>query len=42
MAGLSLAAAIHFALLGAHVIFTCRTRSRGESAKWHIEEAANI
>lgn len=35
--GLGLAAATHFINLGAHVIITCRNRTRGESAKTAIE-----
>jgi NAD(P)-dependent dehydrogenase (short-subunit alcohol dehydrogenase family) len=39
-AGIGLAAAVHFAALGANVIITYRAASRGEAAKRHIEEAA--
>ena len=39
-AGMGLAAAVHYASLGADVIITGRTQSRGEKAKQHIEEAA--
>lgn len=39
-AGIGLAAAVHFATLGANVIITSRVKSRGDAAKRHIEEAA--
>ncbi|KAF2789134.1 NAD(P)-binding protein [Melanomma pulvis-pyrius CBS 109.77] len=39
-AGIGLAAAVHFATLGASVIITSRVPSRGDAAKRHIEEAA--
>ena len=38
--GIGLAAAVHFATLGANVIITYRVASRGDAAKRHIEEAA--
>lgn len=38
--GIGLAAAVHFATLGANVIITSRLASRGNAAKRHIEEAA--
>ncbi|KAF1974310.1 NAD(P)-binding protein [Bimuria novae-zelandiae CBS 107.79] len=38
--GIGLAAAVHFATLGASVIITSRVASRGDDAKRHIEEAA--
>ncbi|KXX75539.1 Retinol dehydrogenase 14 [Madurella mycetomatis] len=38
--GLGLAAAVHFATLGANVIITYRVASRGDAAKRHIEQAA--
>lgn len=38
--GLGLAAAVHFATLGANVIITHRVASRGDAARRHIEEAA--
>ncbi|KAI6089745.1 NAD(P)-binding protein [Hypoxylon rubiginosum] len=41
-AGLGLAAAVHFASLGANIILTYRDASRGESARRHVEEAAHI
>jgi NAD(P)-dependent dehydrogenase (short-subunit alcohol dehydrogenase family) len=37
--GIGLAAAVHFATLGASVIITSRVASRGDAAKKHIEEA---
>jgi NAD(P)-dependent dehydrogenase (short-subunit alcohol dehydrogenase family) len=37
--GLGLAAAVHFATLGANVIITSRVASRANEAKRHIEEA---
>jgi len=37
--GIGLAAAVHFAILGASVIITSRVASRGEAAKRHIIEA---
>jgi len=37
--GIGLAAAVHFATLGASVIITSRVASRGDAAKRHIEEA---
>lgn len=37
--GLGLAAAIHFATLGASVIITSRVESKGDTAKRRIEEA---
>ncbi|KAJ8105588.1 hypothetical protein ONZ43_g7371 [Nemania bipapillata] len=37
--GIGLAAAVHFATLGANVIITSRVASRGDAAKRHIEEA---
>ncbi|KAI1826993.1 hypothetical protein F4861DRAFT_494685 [Xylaria intraflava] len=40
--GLGLAAAVHFARLGASVIITGRTESRAESAKRHIQESLGI
>ncbi|KAF8863271.1 hypothetical protein BDZ45DRAFT_670570 [Acephala macrosclerotiorum] len=39
-AGLGLAAAIHFAILGATVIMTSRSLSSGKSAKNHVEQRA--
>ncbi|KAF4632902.1 hypothetical protein G7Y89_g5222 [Cudoniella acicularis] len=36
--GLGLAAAQHFAALGAHVIITCRSKERGESVRHKIEQ----
>lgn len=36
--GLGLAAALHFAELGAEVIITCRTKSRGDAAKVKIQK----
>ncbi|KAK2609480.1 hypothetical protein N8I77_002977 [Diaporthe amygdali] len=39
-AGLGLAASLHFAGLGADVIITCRTKSRGDAAKKKIQHAA--
>lgn len=39
-AGLGLAAALHFAKLGADVIITCRAKSRGEAAKAAIQRVA--
>lgn len=41
-AGLGLAAAIHFARLGANVIITFRSEGRAETAKKQIEKAAKI
>lgn len=41
-AGLGLAAAVHFATLGARVIMTSRGLSQGNSAKEHIEQRAGI
>ncbi|PYI02921.1 putative short chain dehydrogenase/ reductase [Aspergillus sclerotiicarbonarius CBS 121057] len=41
-AGLGLAAAVHFATLGARVIMTTRSFSRGVSAKDHVEQRAGI
>ncbi|ROW13644.1 hypothetical protein VPNG_04525 [Cytospora leucostoma] len=38
--GLGLAAAVHFATLGASVIITSRAASRGDAARRHVEEAA--
>ncbi|CAI6290692.1 unnamed protein product [Periconia digitata] len=38
--GIGLAAAVHFATLGASVIITSRVASRGDAAKRHIEQAA--
>lgn len=38
--GLGLAAALHFAKLGADVIITCRAKSRGEAARETIQQAA--
>ncbi|KAF2737498.1 NAD(P)-binding protein [Polyplosphaeria fusca] len=38
--GIGLAAAVHFATLGASVIITSRVASRGDAAKRHIEGAA--
>lgn len=40
-AGIGLAAAVHFATLGANVIITYRVASRGDAAKTHIEEATS-
>lgn len=37
--GIGLAAAVHFATLGASVIITSRVASRGDAAKRHIKEA---
>lgn len=39
-AGLGLAAAVHFARLGAHVLITCRDRMRGDKARESIETEA--
>lgn len=39
-AGLGLEAALHFARLGANVIITCRSKSRGEEARQKIQQAA--
>lgn len=39
-AGLGLAAALHFAQLGADVIITCRTKSRGDAAKEKTQNGA--
>lgn len=39
-AGLGLAAALHFAKLGADVIITCRAKARGEAARVTIQRAA--
>lgn len=39
-AGLGLAAAVHFARLGAHVLVTCRDRVRGDNARERIESEA--
>ena len=41
-AGLGLAAAVHFATLGARVIMTSRSLSQGDSAKEHVEQRAGI
>ncbi|KAF3764374.1 putative short chain dehydrogenase/ reductase [Cryphonectria parasitica EP155] len=41
-AGLGLAAAVHFARLGARVILTSRTAARGDCARQHVEDAAGI
>lgn len=41
-AGIGLAAAIHFAKLGAKVIITSRTLSKGELAKQNVEQHADI
>lgn len=38
--GLGLAAALHFAHLGADVIITCRAKSRGDAARETIQKAA--
>lgn len=38
--GLGLAAALHFAKLGADVIITCRAKYRGEAARETIQQAA--
>ena len=38
--GIGLAAAVHFATLGANVIITSRVVSRGDAARQHIQEAA--
>ncbi len=38
--GLGLAAAVHFATLGANIIITSRVASRADAAKRRIEEAA--
>ncbi len=40
--GIGLAAAVHFATLGASVIITSRIASRGDAAKRRIEEAAGL
>ncbi|KAK3318787.1 hypothetical protein B0H66DRAFT_249760 [Apodospora peruviana] len=40
--GIGLAAAVHFATLGANVIITYRVASRGDAAKRHIQGAAGI
>ncbi|KAI9146980.1 putative GMC oxidoreductase [Paramyrothecium foliicola] len=40
--GLGLAAAIHFAALGAHIIITCRNAARGEAARATIKSATGI
>jgi NAD(P)-dependent dehydrogenase (short-subunit alcohol dehydrogenase family) len=40
--GLGLAAAIHFATLGADVIITCRAEGKGEAARKQIEKHAQI
>lgn len=39
-AGLGLEAALHFARLGADLIITCRSRSRGDDAKQKIQKEA--
>lgn len=39
-AGLGLEAALHFVRLGADLIITCRSRSRGDEAKQRILKAA--
>lgn len=39
-AGLGLEAALHSARLGADLIITCRSRSRGDEAKQRIQKAA--
>lgn len=41
-AGLGLAAAVHFATLGARVIMTSRSLSKGKSAKEYVEQRAGI
>ncbi|PWY83795.1 putative short chain dehydrogenase/ reductase [Aspergillus sclerotioniger CBS 115572] len=41
-AGLGLAAAVHFATLGARVIMTTRSLARGESAREYVEQRAGI
>ena len=41
-AGLGLAAAVHFASLGATVILTSRSLSQGNSAKKHVEDLAGL
>ena len=40
--GLGLAASVHFAGLGAHVIITCRNAARGDAARRRIESDAGL